>query len=127
MSSSENLTSALYVVRIQLMIAFAALSVLILIGTVAYHLIEHWSWVTSFYFSVCTLTTVGYGDFYPTSELSRLFTALYVLVGVAIAFTSLGLIGAAYLRRGQAVLISGRRSGDGNGGRGPLPGLPGKE
>ena len=90
------------------MIAFIALAGLIAVGTVAYHYLEHWSWLTSFYFSVCTLTTVGYGDFYPTTDLSRLFTAIYVLVGVAIAFTSLTLIGAAYIRRSQKVLTSAK-------------------
>ena len=112
MNSSESLPSALFAVRVQLAIALSAVFGLIVIGTVAYHLIEHWSWVTSFYFSVCTLTTVGYGDYYPTTELSRLFTAVYVLVGVAIAFTSLGVIGATYIRRGQVVLTAGRGAAD---------------
>ena len=92
------------------MIAFVALMGLLAIGTFAYHYLEHWSWLTSFYFSVCTLTTVGYGDFYPTTDVSRLFTAVYVLVGVAIAFTSLSLIGRAYIRRGQRVLTSDSES-----------------
>jgi len=111
MSSTENLASAFSAVRVQLMIAFLALTGLVSIGTIAYHFLEHWSWVTSFYFSVCTLTTVGYGDFFPTTELSRLFTAVYVLVGVAIAFTSLGMIGAAYIRRGEIVLTAARGAG----------------
>lgn len=106
MSSTEHLPSALSAVRVQLVIAFSALTGLVVLGTVAYRLMEHWSWVTSFYFSVCTLTTVGYGDYYPTTDLSRLFTAIYVLVGVAFAFTSLGMIGAAYIRRGQAALMT---------------------
>ncbi len=90
------------------MTAFLALLGLLGVGTVAYHYMEHWSWVTSFYFSVCTLTTVGYGDFYPTSDLSRLFTAIYVLVGVGIAFASLTILGAAYLRRGERVIARRR-------------------
>jgi len=85
----------------QLIVAFSALLGMVAIGTVSYHLMEHWSWISSFYFSVCTLTTVGYGDLVPTSDLSRLFTALYVLVGVSIAFTAFGIIGSSYLRRSQ--------------------------
>lgn len=61
--------------RAQLSVAVIALIALIAVGTVAYHLMEKWSWVSSFYFSVCTLTTVGYGDFVPTTDVSRLFTA----------------------------------------------------
>ncbi len=106
MSSNRLRFSTWSVLRVQLLIAFMALMALIAVGTVAYHYLEHWSWVTSFYFSVCTLTTVGYGDFYPTTDLSRLFTAIYVLVGVGIAFTSLTLIGAAYMRRTEKALLS---------------------
>jgi len=33
------------------------------LGTVIYHFVEGWSWLDSLYFSVITLTTIGYGDF----------------------------------------------------------------
>ncbi len=64
-------------------IALAATSV-IAIGTVAYMLLEHWTVVDSFYFSVVTLATVGYGDLHPTTELSRLFTVGYIVTGLGI-------------------------------------------
>jgi len=83
---------------IQVEVALIALVATIAFGTVSYHYIEDWSWVSSFYFTVCTLTTVGYGDMYPTTEFSRLFTAVYTLAGVSIAFTALGIMGATYLR-----------------------------
>lgn len=90
--------------KTQLITAISALLGLIVLGTVVYHMLEKWSWTISFYFSVCTLTTVGYGDFYPTTEIARLFTAAYVLVGVTIAFGTFGLLGASYLRRSQDLL-----------------------
>ena len=62
----------------------------IAIGTVAYHFLEGWSFIDSLYFSVVTLATVGYGDLHPTTELARLFTIGYILVGIGIlaAFAS---------------------------------------
>jgi len=67
---------------------FRAVLVLALVvlatGTVFYHLTEGWGWMDSLYFSVITLTTVGYGDFAPTTELARGFTIFYVLIGVGI-------------------------------------------
>lgn len=90
--------------KTQLMAAFSALFGLVAVGTIVYHILEKWSWLVSFYFSVCTLTTVGYGDYFPTTDASRLFTAIYVLVGVTIAFGAFGLIGAGYLSRGQQIL-----------------------
>jgi voltage-gated potassium channel len=94
--------------RVQLFVALSALIGMIAVGTVVYHHIEGWSWADSFYFSVCSITTVGYGDLVPTTEGARLFTAFYVLVGVAVAFTSLGVLGANYLRRSQEVLLGMR-------------------
>jgi len=91
--------------RVQLFVALSALVGMISIGTVVYHNLEGWSWTDSFYFSVCSITTVGYGDLAPTTEGTRLFTAFYVLVGVAVAFTALGVLGANYLRRSQEVLL----------------------
>lgn len=87
--------------KIKVIIAAALFSLggLILLGTLVYHYLEGWSWISSFYFSVTTLTTVGYGDLHPTTEISRLFTAVYVLLGVAVAFATLGGIGAALRRR----------------------------
>ena len=40
--------------------------------------------IDAMYFSVCTFTTVGYGDVVPQSVAMKLFTVLYSLCGVAI-------------------------------------------
>ena len=87
-----------------ILVTFSTLLSLIIVGTVTFHYLEDWSWVSSFYFTVCTLTTIGYGDLVPTSDASRLFTALFAMTGVAIAFTSFSILGMAYLRRGQDAL-----------------------
>ena len=57
---------------------------ILLVGTVFYHLVEGWSWLDSFYFSVITLSTVGYGDFSPTMAISKLFTVVYIFLGISI-------------------------------------------
>ncbi|MBK9559200.1 MAG: two pore domain potassium channel family protein [Candidatus Microthrix sp.] len=56
----------------------------LLTGTVVYHLLEDWSWVDSLYFSVVTLATVGYGDLAPTTDLSKLFTVVYLVSGMSL-------------------------------------------
>lgn len=53
-------------------------------GTVFYTLEEEWSVVDSLYFSVITLTTVGYGDLSPSTTRSKVFTVVYIVVGIGI-------------------------------------------
>ena len=56
----------------------------ILIGTLFYMKVEKWSLIDSVYFCVITLTTVGYGDLSPTTPISRIFTVVYILIGIGI-------------------------------------------
>ena len=53
------------------------------VGTVFYAWAEGWSVVDALYFSVMTLTTVGFGDLTPSTTWTRLFTVVYVMTGVA--------------------------------------------
>lgn len=84
-------------IRTSVMSAIFSLVLLIGFGTWAYQQIEGWTFGESFYFSVATLTTVGYGDIHPTTDESRIFTAIYILVGVGIVFAALTNIGSKYL------------------------------
>ena len=56
----------------------------ILTGTVFYHFVEKIDWLDSFYFTVVTFTTLGYGDISPQTDIGKLFTVVLVLAGVAI-------------------------------------------
>ncbi len=56
----------------------------ILIGTLFYMKVEKWNLIDSVYFWVITLTTVGYGDLSPTTPISRIFTVVYILIGIGI-------------------------------------------
>lgn len=56
-------------------------------GTIVYHLVEKFSWLNSYYFSVITLTTVGYGDLTPHTNFGKIFTTFYVLIGIGIITT----------------------------------------
>jgi len=68
-------------------------------GTIFYHVVEGWSWVDSFYFSVITLATVGYGDLHPTTDLSKLFTAAYIVMGLGIIASAINIIAKGRIQR----------------------------
>ena len=39
--------------------------------------------ITSLYFALTTLSTVGYGDLFPVSQIERVFAVIVMLLGVA--------------------------------------------
>ncbi len=55
---------------------------ILLMGMFTYHFLEGWSYVDALYFSIITLTTVGYGDFSPHTTEGKLFTIFYIILGV---------------------------------------------
>jgi voltage-gated potassium channel len=57
---------------------------LLLSGTVFFTLVEGWSVLDSFYFSVTTLTTVGFGDPAPATAAGKIFTIVYIFVGLGV-------------------------------------------
>jgi voltage-gated potassium channel Kch len=69
-----------HIYRVILSLALTTLAV----GTIVYHFAEHWSWLNSYYFSVVTLATVGYGDLVPTTPFAKIFTTFYIFIGVGI-------------------------------------------
>ncbi len=58
--------------------------VTVIIGVTFYHYVEHLSWLDAYYFSIITLTTVGYGDISPETPAGKIFTTLYIIAGVGI-------------------------------------------
>nr|WP_247742437.1 MULTISPECIES: potassium channel family protein [unclassified Ruegeria] len=61
---------------------------MILWASVFYRYVESWSWLDSIYFSVVTISTVGYGDFSPETAAGKIFTMFYIIVGLGIFVTA---------------------------------------
>jgi voltage-gated potassium channel len=57
---------------------------IIVLGSWFYMRVEHWTFLNSLYFSITTLATVGYGDFYPHTVAGKIFTIFYILVGIGL-------------------------------------------
>jgi voltage-gated potassium channel len=70
----------------RLLVMFVVPVLFILTGTVGYHFIEGLPLFDSLYFTVITLTTIGYGDIAPRTSPGRLFTIFLALGGIFMLF-----------------------------------------
>lgn len=77
-----------------LALQLSILIALVLSCTVFVHLVEGWSWIDAAYFSVASVTTVGYGDLSPQHDATKVFLIFYLPMGIAVGFTTLTTMGA---------------------------------
>ncbi|WP_260393939.1 potassium channel family protein [Enterococcus faecalis] len=63
---------------------FFLLATTLLNGTIFYSTVEKLSPLDSLYLSFMTLTTIGYGDVHPVTDLGKIFTMVYATVGLGI-------------------------------------------
>ena len=61
-------------------------------GTAFFAYSEEWEWTDSLYYSAVTLTTVGYGDMAPSNDASKIFAIGYIVGGLSIIATCLGVL-----------------------------------
>lgn len=58
--------------------------ILLLAGTLFYIKVEKWTLLDALYFCVTTLTTIGFGEPAPVTALGKIFTIIYVILGISI-------------------------------------------
>ncbi len=69
------------------------LASIILIGTFGYHIIEGRNYLDSFYWTIVTITTVGYGDLPIKTSLGKLFAVVLISSGVGVILYTFTVIG----------------------------------
>ncbi|MFH1520941.1 MAG: potassium channel family protein [Candidatus Micrarchaeota archaeon] len=79
MTSSEQVSKSLFS-------AFIMLFLVYLIAVPFYMHFENLSLVNAIYFVSATITTVGYGDIIPQTDLGKIFTVFVLFSGVSIFF-----------------------------------------
>src|SRR5882672_12539423 len=73
----------------RILLALAAVAIAIGFGAVGFYLIEGWSILDSLYVAAQTVTTVGYGDLTPATRNGRIFSTVFMLVGVGVVLYAL--------------------------------------
>jgi len=65
-------------------ILFSLLLAVVIGGTIFFHLVEGWSWLDAYFFTVVTLSTVGYGSLVPVTAVGKIGTTILIFVGLGI-------------------------------------------
>lgn len=63
---------------------FVALVVVISGSTVFFHFVEGWGWLDSYFFTVVTISTVGYGNLVPVTAAGKLATTFLIFGGLGV-------------------------------------------
>ena len=79
------------------------------LGTLGYVIIEDWSLIESFYMTTIALTTVGFGEVRPLSNVGRIFTIFLILLGAGSIAYGFGAVGEYLLTAGVGDKLRRRR------------------
>ncbi|MDW3116535.1 MAG: potassium channel family protein [Roseovarius pacificus] len=68
-------------------------------GTVFFRHVEGWSWLDSYFFTVVTLSTVGYGELVPATPMGKIGTTVFIILGLGIFAIAIQQFGNFAVRR----------------------------
>lgn len=68
-------------------------------GTVFFRLVEGWSWIDSYFFTVVTISTVGYGQLVPATVLGKIGTTVFIFFGLGIFAVAIQQFGLYAMRK----------------------------
>lgn len=60
------------------------LVIVLVSGTVFFRFVEGWSWLDSYFFTVVTISTVGYGSLVPITALGKIGTTILIFAGLGV-------------------------------------------
>jgi voltage-gated potassium channel len=66
------------------------LTVILMVGTIGFMLIEGYPWFDAFYMTLTTVTTVGYAEIRGLSRAGRVFNSFLIFFGVSTMFLAIG-------------------------------------
>ncbi len=92
----------------RLRISLIFLLVIILFGTIGYYSFESMSLFDAFYMTLITISTVGFSEIRPLSQVGRIITIIVIISGISVLTYSLGQVAKIFVE-GELRKIFGRR------------------
>ena len=81
----------------KIFLVLAATMIILFGGATFYYYVEQWSFLDALYFSTTTMTTVGYGDLTPHTDAGKMFTIVYIFLGVGIVLYTVSLLASHFV------------------------------
>lgn len=81
----------------RLFFIFLLLLSILLTGALVYRYLEGWRFIDSLYFSAATMTTVGYGDFTPKTDMGKLFSVFYFFTSIGMAIYGMSVFASHFI------------------------------
>lgn len=102
-SALQAISEAIRVRRYELFMSFVIASMLLLMSSTLLYIVEGGIQPETFgsipramWWSIATLTTVGYGDVYPVTTLGRVFAGLTAITGIGLIAMPTGILASAF-------------------------------
>lgn len=106
----RNITQAIYLRRFELIISFSIGIFALILSSSLLYIIEggvqpefFGSIPRAMWWSIATLTTVGYGDVYPVTALGKFFAAITAVIGIGLIAMPTGILAASFSDAIQAI------------------------
>jgi voltage-gated potassium channel len=77
--------------------AFLFIALIFVLGTAGFHAIEGWDFLDALYATVTTISTVGYGDFYPQTAGGKVFAIFLIFFGVGTMLYTVSLVAQTFV------------------------------
>jgi voltage-gated potassium channel len=82
------------------LLALLFLTVLLIVSsTVFFRWAEGWTWVDAYFFTVVTISTVGYGVLVPATVLGKIATTILIFSGIGIVAATIEHVGSVLIDR----------------------------
>ena len=94
--------------KIGLQYAVLMLIGIVAFGTCGYYLVERMPIFEAFYMTIITISTVGYAEIVPLSQVGRVLTVIIIILGITVGAYTIGLLVRAFIE-GELAKIVGRR------------------